>query len=75
MLQLLVWNTEVRKKLFKTYVWSVALYGYEAWTIDKAHGEEKQTWIVTTETVMVITLAAIVGQKFCLLAILRLLLS
>ena len=28
-------NLETRNKLLKTYVWSVALYGCEAWTIDK----------------------------------------
>ena len=35
--QLLVSNIdlEIRKKLLKTYVWSVTLYGYEAWTIGK----------------------------------------
>ena len=33
--QLLVSNTdlEIRKKLLKTYVWSIALYGCKAWTV------------------------------------------
>ena len=28
-------DLEIRKKMLKTHVWSVALYGYEAWTIGK----------------------------------------
>ena len=28
-------DLEIRKKLLKTYVWSVALYGCEVWTIGK----------------------------------------
>jgi hypothetical protein len=41
-------DVKVRKNLLKAYVWSVALYGNETWTIDKT--EEKrllafETWI------------------------------
>ena len=34
-------DIEVRKKLIETYVWNVALYGCEAWTIDK--GERRRS--------------------------------
>jgi hypothetical protein len=35
-------NLELRKKLVKCYVWSIALYGAETWTlraVDKKHPE------------------------------------
>ena len=33
-------DLEIRKKLLKTYAWSVAFYGCEAWTIGK--GERRR---------------------------------
>ena len=37
--QLLVSNIdlEIRKKLLKTYIWNVVLYGCEAWTISPSN--------------------------------------
>ena len=43
---LLVSNTdlEIRKKLLKTYVWSVEIYGCEAWTIGKEERRRLQAF-------------------------------
>jgi hypothetical protein len=38
---------ELRKKLVKCYIWSIALYGAETWTlraVDKKHLESFEMW-------------------------------
>jgi hypothetical protein len=40
-------DLELRKKLVKCYVWSIALYGAEAWTlraVDQKHLESFEMW-------------------------------
>jgi hypothetical protein len=40
-------DLELRKKLVKCYVWSIALYGAETWTlraVDQKHLESSETW-------------------------------
>jgi len=40
-------DSELRKKLVKCYVWSIALYGAETWTlraVDQKHLESFETW-------------------------------
>ena len=40
-------NLELRKKLVKTYIWSIALYGAETWTlraVDQKHLESYEMW-------------------------------
>jgi hypothetical protein len=40
-------DLELRKKLVKCYVWSIALYGAETWTlraVDKKHLESFEIW-------------------------------
>ena len=40
-------NLELRKKLVKCYVWSIALYGAETWTlraVDQKHLESFEVW-------------------------------
>ena len=38
-------DLEIRKKLLKTYEWSVAVYGWKAWTIGKEERRRLQaTW-------------------------------
>jgi hypothetical protein len=40
-------NLELRKKLVKCYVWSIALYGAETWTlraVDQKHVESFEMW-------------------------------
>jgi hypothetical protein len=40
-------DLELRKKLLKCYVWSIALYGAETWTlraVDQKHLESFETW-------------------------------
>jgi hypothetical protein len=40
-------DLELRKKLVKCYIWSVALYGAETWTlraIDQKHLESFEMW-------------------------------
>jgi hypothetical protein len=40
-------DLELRKKLVKCYVWSIALYGVESWTlraVDQKHLESSETW-------------------------------
>jgi hypothetical protein len=31
------WTSNVRKKLMKSYIWNIALYGAENWTLQKIH--------------------------------------
>jgi hypothetical protein len=41
-------DLELRKKLMKGYVWSIALYGAETWTlraIDQKHVESFEMWL------------------------------
>ena len=43
----LFWTLNLRKKLVKCYIWSVALYGAETWTLraaDKEHLESFEMW-------------------------------
>jgi len=35
---------ELRKKLVKCYIWSIALYGAETWTLDQKHLESFEMW-------------------------------
>jgi hypothetical protein len=38
---------ELRKKLLKCYIWSIALYGAETWTlcaVDQKHLESSEMW-------------------------------
>ena len=40
-------DLELRKKLVKCYIWNIALYGAEAWTIravDRKHLESFEMW-------------------------------
>jgi len=40
-------NLELRKKLVKCYIWSIALYGAETWTlraVDHKHLESFEMW-------------------------------
>jgi len=40
-------DLELRKKLVKCYIWSIALYGAETWTlraVDKKHPESFEMW-------------------------------
>jgi hypothetical protein len=40
-------DLELRKKLVKCYVWSIALYGAETWTlrtVDQKHVESFEMW-------------------------------
>jgi hypothetical protein len=40
-------DLELRKKLVKCYIWSIALYGAETWTlriVDQKHLESFETW-------------------------------
>jgi hypothetical protein len=40
-------NLELRKKLVKYYIWSIALYGVETWTlraVDQKHLESFDVW-------------------------------
>jgi hypothetical protein len=40
-------DLELRKKLLKCYVWSIALYGAETWTLrtlDQKHLESLEMW-------------------------------
>ena len=40
-------DLELRKKLVKCYIWSIALYGAEAWTfraVDQKHLESFEMW-------------------------------
>jgi hypothetical protein len=40
-------NLELRKKLVKCYIWSIALYGAETWTlrtVDQKHLESFEMW-------------------------------
>ena len=40
-------DLEVRKKLVKCYIWSIALYGAETWTlraVDQKHLESFEMW-------------------------------
>ena len=40
-------DLNLRKKLVKCYIWSIALYGAETWTIrtvDKKHQESFEMW-------------------------------
>ena len=34
----------LRKNLLKCYIWSVALYGAETWTVDKKHLKNFEMW-------------------------------
>jgi hypothetical protein len=41
------WDLEVRKKLVKCYVWNIALYGAETWTlrsVDQKYLESFEMW-------------------------------
>jgi len=41
------WDSELRKKLVKCYIWSIALYGAETWTlreVDQKHLESFEMW-------------------------------
>lgn len=35
-------STNLKKKLMKTYIWSVASYGRETWTINKKEKEMQE---------------------------------
>ena len=40
-------DLELRKKLVKCYIWSIALYGAETWTlraVDQKHLERSEMW-------------------------------
>jgi hypothetical protein len=40
-------DLELRKKLVKCYIWSIALYGAETWTlrtVDQKHSENFEMW-------------------------------
>ena len=37
-------NIELKKKLVRCYVWSIALYGSETWTLRKLESFEKWCW-------------------------------
>jgi hypothetical protein len=40
-------DLELRKKLVKCYIWSIAFYGAETWTlraVDQKHLESLETW-------------------------------
>jgi len=37
-------DLELRKKLVKCYIWSIALYGAETWTLRRV--DQKKTWKV-----------------------------
>ena len=40
-------DLELRKKIVKCYIWSIALYGAETWTlraVDQKHLESSETW-------------------------------
>ena len=40
-------DLELRKKLVKCYIWSIALYGVETWTlqaVDQKHQESFEMW-------------------------------
>jgi hypothetical protein len=42
-------DLELRKKLGKYYIWSIALYGAETWTlwaVDQKHLESFEMWLV-----------------------------
>ena len=41
------WDLNLRKKLVKCYIWSMALYGAETWTLraaDQKHQESFEMW-------------------------------
>jgi hypothetical protein len=37
-------DLELRMKLLKCYIWSIALYGAETWTVDQKHLEGFEMW-------------------------------
>ena len=42
-----MWDLELSKKLVKCYIWSIALYGAETWTlraVDQKHLESFEMW-------------------------------
>jgi hypothetical protein len=43
------WDLELRKKLVKCYVWSIALYGAETWTIRAADQKHLESFKVVLE--------------------------